>query len=476
MTTTLGCRLSVISEGLDFAQAALGALPGFIHDQLLFFSHGDINLAVEPVLPAANLAPAGAAVSALQLHVQLLALNQNPPNGPLQRVGVLFADSYAGLPGAFGIMFDRGFATADDPNSAPIFLARPRQGCAVFLRQIALARSSDQLQAEVLFTTVHELGHLFDLPHDLTSLNFMQISDPHTAFGVPAFHFTPDQQSRLEMCSQDPNVMPGSSIFEADSAANLEAPAPPRLSQDLALRLSLARDSYWRFEPIQVEIRLERAEGKAPIDIPAVIDPSHDAFRLMIENDLGERTLYRTPYRVCGGSDVVSLRADAPYRRDFPLFGQSGGYTFRRAGRHTVWAELDLGEVRIRSNKVRVHIEREVGLSALDREYKSMLTDPHVGALLFHREDPGSLAGFHKLARYIALRPEAPSAGEINYALARAALAAPEVAGTGKDRSRRLLERALAADGLGAHAHDRANALLVQLEEGSSGSARVPPG
>nr|WP_294501975.1 hypothetical protein [uncultured Rhodopila sp.] len=468
MATNLTCRLGVVSQGLDDRLKQLSGLPGFIHDKLLFFSHGDINLDVRSPVVVPDSGEAGAPVSALQLHNQLLAINQNPLNGPLHSICLLLADSYAGLPGAFGIMFDRGFVTQDDPNSAEMYLARPRQGCAVFLGQIAVARTAAQFSEEVSFTAVHELGHVFNLQHDETCLNFMQISDPHQAYGPPAYLFTPHQQDRLDVCSSDPNVMPGSSIFDSDGAYNLDTGPPRPVSDALKLELSIARTSFWRFEPVQIEIGLSLGGSAGqPISVPALLDPSQDRFRLMIENDRGERALYRSPYRVCGGSGTLTIAQDSPYRRDFPIFGQAGGYTFRRAGRHVVRAELDLGDVRLISNDVVVDVRPEVGLGALDRELRSTLSEPGIGRLLFHREDHGEHIALRRLARYVERVPDVPCAGELNYALARAALklsgsrAAPEM----NDRAMRWLDRALSCSDIGPHPRAKATRLLHDLEQ-----------
>lgn len=478
MTTDLDCRLGLVSQGLEAQLPALATLPKFIHDQLAFFSHDAINLKVSQPTLMPNASAVGAQVSALQLHTQLLQINQNPLNGPLRSICVLLAHSYSGLPGAFGIMFDRGFITTDDPNSAPLFLQRPRQGCAVFLGQIATQRSSDQFASEVLFTTLHELGHVFNLQHDEASLNFMRTSEAQ-AFGPPAFHYTPFQQTRLASCGVDPHVTPGDSIFDSDGAFNLDTPAPPPLGDALRLELSSARASFWRFEPIQIEIGLSSTRaGKQAVSIPAVIDPSQTRFRLMIENDRGERKLYRSPYRVCGGDQTLKITAKQPYRRDFPIFGQSGGYTFQRAGRHVIRAELDLGETLLRSNELVLDIQREIGLGMADQKLRSVLSDPRVGSLLFHREDCHKRIAFAKLSRFVERARSIPSIGEINYSLARAQLRAHSSGNTwGSHRRASLfLERALASEDMGPRSRAKATQLLREIDACAIARPKRTPG
>lgn len=480
MTTRLECRLAVLGLDFDWAQAAISAIPDFVRDHLSYASHGDIDLSVASPVLLPDAGAVGGSVSALQLHTQLLTLNANSLNGPLKRIGILFAHSYAGLPGAYGIMFDRGFATSDDPNDAPIFTARPRQGCAVFLGQIATGRPDpSQFADEVKFTTVHELGHVFNLQHDATELNFMKTSDPDHAYGPAAYRFTPFQQHRLEVCDHDSSVMPGGSKFDADGATNRPTRPVRAGPSNLRLSIHLSRTRFFRFEPIQLEIELSLGKGERPVAVPAIVDPSHDRFRLMIENDRGERALYLPPYRVCGGSDTLKISGDNGYRRDFPIFGQAGGYTFRRAGRHVIWAEMDVLGGRLRSNKLNIEVQTEVGLSAAEREFRAVLSGPLVGQLLYHREDPGDLIALHKLSRYVQRESSVPSAGEINYTLARAVLKTHQPLRDVRDQARRWIEQALKSEDLGSHQKERALHLGQALEEGvakgAAQSRRITP-
>jgi len=462
MTTDLECCISVVSRGLDEKAQQLAALPQLIQADFQQFSHGEVNLTVSSS-PIAQPSDADTPVSALELHNYLLQVNQNPPSGPLKRICVLLAHSYAGLPGAFGMMFDRGFTTVDDPNRAPIYLDRPRQGCAVFLGQIAMSRTAGAFVSEVEFTTIHELGHVFNLQHDETSLNFMRVSDAQTNYGPGAFHFTPYQQSRLESCGTDENVTPGGSVFGSDGAYNLPGRRLPKPSKVLDLKIAVARGHFFRFEPTQLEIEISLKPGRTkPVDITAAVDPSHGAFRLFVDDPSGERRLYRPPFTVCGSSSTIRIAANRPYRRDFAVFGQAGGYTFRRCGYHVLRAELDLGSETLHSNALEVQVREEVGLDAHAREMRSVLMDPQVGRLLFHREVGGDLVGFRKLSRYVDGHPEVAPAPEIQYALARALIKAGPAGGfrDAASHATRWLQRVVSAPSAGRHVQERADALL----------------
>jgi hypothetical protein len=465
MTTDLNCRFALANTALQ-EPADLADVFNFVHEHFLSGSHGEINLNCADAGLVPNPGAQGA-VSALQLHYWLLQVNQNALDAPLKNICVLFAHSYAGLSGAYGIMFDRGFTTVDDPNDAQIDLERPRQGCAVFLDTIQASRPVGY-RDEVLFTTVHELGHVFNLQHDETSPNFMRTSDQSTAYGAPAYLFTPHEQSRLEACSSDPNVMPGSSVFASDGAYNLSAQIAAPGPTNLQLKISVAKATFWRFEPTQLELQLGLPEDSAEIvSVPEILDPCHSRFRVMIENDLGERTLYRSTYATCGPDGSVRISPGGPYRRDIPIFGQRGGYTFRRAGKHRIWAVLDIPGASIRSNDLEVDVKLEVGLGAADREYRALLSMPRISTLLFHREDLDDWIGVRKLARYVEQTPRAPAASEINYTLARAMLKREAASLEGsvllRERATRHLERALSLDDLGEFQRIRAEALLDEL-------------
>jgi hypothetical protein len=473
MPTDLDCHLRYVSDGLD-GLVDLSQLPAFVRQHLLAGSHGDIALQCSGPSVVDSPSPAGTAVSALALHNQLLWTNGNPSGGPVSTISALFAHSYQGLPGALGIMFDRGFVTSDDPNGAPIYVQQPRQGCAVFLGTIAALRGARSAE-EALFTTVHELGHVFNLQHDEIHPNFMHSSAPQP-FGPDYYLFTPDEQSQLETCSTNEGVRPGGFPFGSGAAQNVVTPTAPALGA-LRLSVSLAKSEAWRFEPLQLELSVSLADGVAGrVDAPEIFDPSQDGFRVMIATPQGERLAYRSPIKVCGGAGRVEITRERPYLRDLPLFGQAGGYTFDGPGRHQIWVELVTPDTTLSSNVVDVDIRREVNLTDAQSALRSVLRDPRVSSLLFHREDLPDGRGVHKLARYLTRGSHGSGMGELHYALARAMLRRPmAVAGLPDPRStaRILLESALKDEEASPYQMARREALLRRLPY--QAAARAPP-
>jgi len=464
MAEALNCRLAA-THAAYAKPFPIPNLPQFIGSWIFAGSHGDISLTIPPPFPLDSLHPPGFPITALELHERVLEVNQNPPSGPVSNICVLYSGRYAGLPGAFGIMFDRGFTTPDDNQSNfPIFMDHPRQGCAVFLDTIADHRPDPSAYLdEVMFASVHEVGHIFNLQHDETCFNFMKTSDLNAGYGPQAFLFTPLEQTLLSSCSTNPDVAPGQSPFGSGAATNLPDRRSGNPVRNLKLRLSCGKSRAWRFEPIQITLEVS-TDTPEETPLPLIFDPASQHFRLMIENDLGERRLYRPPVRTCGPVTTAPISAASPYRRDFPVFGQSGGYTFRRAGVHYLFAEATLNGERLRSNRLRIEVRPELELSTDQARYRKVMGHRDVASLLFHREDRKNLAAVHKLAQYIRVNPDVPSSGEIRYALARAIT---------KHRSRpdappyveapdckALLSAALASDDLDDHRRERALQLL----------------
>jgi hypothetical protein len=210
----LECRIGMLNLGLDQLGLVPAELFEFIEGHFRVGSHGDIRLrCVGPMVIDGQLAPTEAA-SALELHSRLARLTGNPVRGGISRIGILLAHSYSAVPDALGVMFDRGFTTPDDPNAASIYTAVPREGCAVFLGEIARLRGTGPAYtAEVLFTAVHELGHVFNLQHETNWLTFMTPSQRDAPYGAGAYHFSPKEQQWLALCSTNREVWPGGSPF-----------------------------------------------------------------------------------------------------------------------------------------------------------------------------------------------------------------------------------------------------------------------
>lgn len=361
----------------------------------------------------------GAAVDAYDLHRATRRLAGNPPSGaPVSRIALLFARRYAPRRDLFGVMFDRGFATPDDPNAASSFTRFPRQGCAVFLDAIAAHRAPGaDFDTEAAVTALHELGHLFNLGDLRRSRSFM--ADAGRRAPSPAsFRFTAAHCGRLRLGSTSPHVWPGGSRYgdlgflAADAGEDLGAPA----RGGLELQVEMCQRELLPVEPVELEIRLGVAPGvDRPYLVPDVLDPGYAAFTVWIERPDRERVRYRPCNLYCRNPGHLTIGPGAPFERDLSVFGQSGGYTFRQAGVHRVWAELRLPgfgilasravEVRVLPQPVRGRRERLARL----------LAEPAAARALFYRAGEGAAC----LETICAEFPDSAAAAASHYALGR---------------------------------------------------------
>ena len=419
----LDCHMGLMQEGLDHP-GALTDLSDFVAQQFIKASNGDIELrCIGPQL-ISNPLPVGT-VTAFNLHKALAKMTHNPLAGTISNIGILFAGTYARYKSALGIMFDRGFVTPDDPNLAETYTAIPREGCAVFLDAISMLRGSgEEYVSEVRYSTVHELGHVFNLQHKTDSLNFMNISQHDKGYGPDAFRFDEEQKSWLSQCSTNNNVRPGGSKF--NDGSNMNRPdAQQTIDALLELDLSIHCQprEFWRFEPIQLEIMLGKSINKMPyFEVPDELDPGYKRFRIMIENPLGERRLYKPTEYFCGIGNMIKITADSPFHRDIPIFGQSGGYTFNYEGVHGIWAEFDTGHGVLRSNKLDILIKPERGSDQNRDLARQHLTKQRIASLLYYREDSTDGEGLNYLNNNIESLSEISSAAEIYYTLGRVML------------------------------------------------------
>jgi hypothetical protein len=461
------CVLTRLTSRIGVPAFAVQGREQVLHDVFAHASNQDIQLGVNNALLAA---PAGdqRGFWALDLHLALQAVTNNTPPGPVGRIGVLFADYYKPFPAALGVMFDRGFDPGDDPSSARAFRQLPREGCAIFLGAIRDFRtaSASQAEAEAFFTTIHELGHVFNLQHVNHPQNFMSQSVAVGPYNPSAYRFLAGHEEMLASCSHSPHVWPGGKPF-ADTGpfAHHSVPssrrrAPPAFG--LELSLEMAQREFWDFEPVELDVELRVAGGVSrSFRVPDAIDPGYEIFTLWIEEPSGERRRYRSPRRYCSSTKTRRISPAKPFRRDISIFGEAGGYTFRRTGIHRIWAEFQpRPEETLRSNTLEVLVRP----ASVVREYrlaKRVLASSPRAKILYHRLLRHSRSrDLSILTSYAAANPCLNSRGSLQYAVARALHElGPASIGVEPQTVRSLLERAL--DGpLGMHQRATAEALL----------------
>ena len=340
-------------------------------------------------------------------------VHNTPGQVPATELGVLLAPLYGPKPSVYGMMFDTLQLPPNDPPY-PGNNRIPREGCAVFLRSILNALTGGRplngneevtaYQAQVAFTMVHEIGHLFNLQHVQPGQPnyqecFLNTSSSNQLPQPLQYRFTPHECAMLANCnSQNPYVAPGGTDF--GSTGIWDEPSEPRKARqvparELRLTISTTPSSFWPWEPVELDLLLQRGIGAraARWQVLDQIDPGYRAFQLWITEPNGERRLFRSPRDYCAFEQLLDFRHGTPFRRDVSIFIDAGGYTFQRAGIHQLqvrmwladgwYIESNLLPVEIRS-RARLFRKQQNACSELSR-----LLATTIRSLYYRRLQPG---------------------------------------------------------------------------------------
>ncbi|MGF6706948.1 hypothetical protein [Pseudomonas frederiksbergensis] len=420
------CLLARLTSAVGIPNFAMNGQEQVLKEIFEYASSGDIQLNI-------NNKPLWMGVGqqrgfwALDLHMALMGLTHNPsPPAPSQRIAVLYADFYKPFSSALGVMFDRGFDPGDDPSSATEFRQSPREGCAVFLGAIAKLRGDpNQAEDEALFTTIHELGHVFNLQHVNRPINFMAQSEAAGPFQAEAYQFLDMHRMALSNCSRSPNVWPGGSAFNETGKYTNYRTGPNRepRHQDfgLELALSMQQREFWHFEPVELDIELRVVEGvQRSFRVPDAIDPGYESFEIWIEEPTRERRRYRSPRRYCSTGKRRTIKPGRSFRRDISLFGEAGGYTFRVPGVHRIWAEFTVrpGAV-LRSNELEVNVMEPSQSDSYTLASRILSAPPRAKSLYHRLFRSANQRNLLILKDYCDTAPRLQSIGAIRYAVAR---------------------------------------------------------
>ncbi len=364
-----------------------------------------------------SLLPSGEPTTTQSLNAQLELLTgvDRRERGPVSTIGVIFADFHElNVHGhddrpIFGAMFDVGFAPAH-PNivDSERFWGQPRNGCAVFLKAIAEHRKGEAFDREVLFTTIHELGHVFNLWHLPGTKSFMSSADSFGSNGPPPeekeyFRFLNGQDPAhqtpfLSRCGDSDFVTPGGSKYgkrgpdgpPGDSAElPLSRARSTSTSETVRLKIDPSKRDFWHFEPIELDIKVSAKKKGSVARIPDAIDPAYESFAIFIDQPDGTRVRYRPTRYLCPHGQMLRIKHGRPFRRDITIFGQSGGYTFNMPGEHTIQAQLRVSKNQTAfSNTVRIVVRPPSRKSGQFRKLEHILTSQDCAINLFYRAAP----------------------------------------------------------------------------------------
>jgi hypothetical protein len=403
----------------------------------------------------------------VSLHLALKTLTQNPSApGPVDRVGVVLSDRFDPRPTVLGMMFDVGFNSG---VSDPTFNAVPREGCAIFLDAIrALRGDGPAYDQEIGFTTVHEIGHVFNLWHILTKPNFMAQSMTGAVMPVGGFFFDAAHARFLAQVEQQRVVVPGGSNW---GVRNGLGPAGDNPFNDalpavgLRMRISVSQKAVWHFEPVELNVRLSASQ---PTVVPDIIDPGYDQFDIWIECPDGSRRRYKAPALYCANSASNRVAPGKPFERDISIWGESGGYTFRQAGDHRIYCTLRLEDTVLRSNVVELTVKEASPRSTRYQRLAHVLTQQSNAQLLFYKSSPRPTAPAAALTEAARDLRGTPAAAHVRYSIGRALAVASEKGPSARRKwylrvGSRALKTALDSGDLGPAREHRAASWLDRI-------------
>jgi len=404
----LECHIGMASKTVDVPAAFVGD-PKFIGTHFSTGSNNVIELLTRNHCDQESLVSDDQRyVDALDLHRCVQQLTGNVPGtGRVNKIALILADRYQPRPSVFGIMFDRGYATDDDPNATSVFTGTPREGCAIFLGAINELRSSiADFNREVEFTTIHELGHIFNLEHVSSPSNFMASSRVDTPFSDDYFNFLNGQRNWLSECDTNAAVYPGGSRFDPVSGLN-KPNEPTRYSStsEFVLTISMTNMTFPCASPVELDVELRLAHGERKMGyIPDKFDPGYAEFKIWIIHPGGERRLFKSPRRYCTPVSKVALYQNKPIRRDISVFEEAGGSVFSKPGLYHIQAEFELGRGKhLVSNLLTIEAIANSKLMANDRI--RLLSSHSVRRFLYHRSKKCGGAVLKALTEHLKANP-----------------------------------------------------------------------
>jgi hypothetical protein len=465
--TRFECIVAALGPGLA-VPAFLAAGGEAIRRAFREGSGGEIEVAVDtsPLARPFSLLDRHGKARERDLHAVVREVTGNAVNArKVNRIALLIGDRYD-HPGVFGAMFDLGAARPNDLRGPP------REGCAVFVGEIARLRRDRARAVEELFTCVHELGHVFNLWHVQQPWNFMSRSPLRQPVDDRHHLFLPDHAQLLGARPLAETTWPGGSPFLGGSHHMLASGA--RSAADgapIELRVALSRRELFAFEPLELDLGLvARSAGASWRTLPDELDPGYDRFRIWIETPEGERRYLRPSTLYCRSHRSIKVTGSESLR-DVHLSWDRDGPVLRAVGPHRLWVELDLGRRgRLRSNDVEVEVKPSSAMTDVDKALQRLLARPGARTLQQHKLDRTGGRLPRLLERFAADQPRHPALSQLRYCLGRAYLERAgilaedaEARGALRRKAVTHLEPAADDDAIGEHRRRRCNELLRSL-------------
>ena len=287
-----------------------------------------------------------------------------PPRRPVNEIALIFCRSWGGNRNLQGLMFDYD---GSDPLLGQFTSSGgvPRQACAVFLDAFD---GEDTGQA---FATIHELGHVFNLQHDPKQSSFL--ATKRQVWGFSSL----DCEQLRSAGRGEWNFAPGGMNFGAGTGgATLWRNV--RRSRGVRLEARVAKRRYLPGESVVLDLKMRTVRSMNA----DAFDPGYETLRIWIENEIGERRLYRPPMFFC-----LTGRGEqkgATVRSNPRISLGNRGVTFRTPGSYRVWAEFLIETPpharAVRSNIVEFRVAAPV--TRQDEAIVKLLTRSRVAAFI----------------------------------------------------------------------------------------------
>ncbi len=271
---------------------------------------------------------------------------------PAKDIALVFAYSWhSNRSGLYGLMFDwDGYEEAVDEQmySGSVH----RQACAVFLNAI---RGKDR-EERIIHTAIHELGHVFNLIHDLNNDSFMAKD-----VDVLSATFKWLDQKKLRQAARGGwYYAPGGENFGIHESSSARSYYYGGLNPYLTLSAAIEKKDFLLGEPIALDLELVN-ESKESLKVRPELDPGYTTLSIWHVNPLGERRLFRPRMRFCRRQDKrTSLSPKRPIRNNPRISHGQIGTELTRPGEYIAWAEFDTGlddeSPMVVSNKVKFRI------------------------------------------------------------------------------------------------------------------------
>ena len=267
----------------------------------------------------------------------------NNAGGLATEIGLIFASTWKPDPGVLGVMFD----TSTDPDSGLSNINNiPREGCAVFVKAIRTFCDDNgftDFDRYLRRTSIHELGHCFNLGHDSGNGSFMSTTSAN--LGSTAFsQFIADDRAFL-LSAHDLEVIPGGVDLGTRFGSQFDNPGTRKIQSRKRLELvaSVPRRELLPGEPVILDIELRNARKiRTTYAVPNELDNGFDRMRVFVKRPDSQCVRIDNKFHFCGSGSIYKVGPGKPLQNNVNLFSKNGQPIFNQPGHYSIYCEFCL--------------------------------------------------------------------------------------------------------------------------------------